>query len=120
MSAEQICDEWFSGPKDEGKRKNPREMLKGLGPVSLQGRIDFNIGTELGTLKGTKFELKYLAWGLYPPRELQELLTMFRISFIKKAIAEYEQQPGHKSQRPEIPEEVIQKRLAKAKSFHMV
>jgi hypothetical protein len=45
MSAEQICDEWFSGPKDKGKMENPREMLKGLGPVSLQGRIDFNIGT---------------------------------------------------------------------------
>jgi hypothetical protein len=47
---------------------------------------------ELATLKGTKFEFKYPAWGFYPPRELQELLTMFRISVIKKAIIEYGQE----------------------------
>ncbi|MBA3829895.1 MAG: hypothetical protein H0X33_13225 [Taibaiella sp.] len=91
MSAEDILDKWFDGPKNT-KKENPRELLKSFQPVSYQGRVDFVIGLELGRLRGTKFELKYHAWGFYRPRELEELLTMTRLYFIKQSSLIYERE----------------------------
>jgi hypothetical protein len=91
MSAEDILDKWFAGPKDKNKNENPRELLKELPPVSFQGRRDYGTSIELGNQRGTKFEFKYPSWGYYPRHELQELLTMIRIAFIRQVIVGYEQ-----------------------------
>jgi hypothetical protein len=86
MSAEDILDKWFGGPEGKSKNVNPRELLKELPPVSLGGRRDYATAIELGNKRGTKLELKYPSWGLYPRHELAELLTMIRIDFIKSLI----------------------------------
>jgi hypothetical protein len=91
MSAEDILDKWFGGPEGKSKNVNPRELLKELPPVSLGGRRDYATAIELGNKRGTKLELKYPSWGLYPRHELAELLIMVRIDFIRQLIAGYEQ-----------------------------
>jgi hypothetical protein len=91
MTAGDLVDKWFGGPLDK-KRTDPRERLKGLRGVSLQGRIDFNRGLLFGRLKKEGFEFKYPAWGFYPLMELAELETMAIAYFARLDIAAYEQE----------------------------
>jgi hypothetical protein len=115
MSAEDILDKWFGGPGGKSKNVNPRELLKELPPVSLGGRRDYATAIELGNKRGTKLELKYPSWGLYPRHELAELLTMIRIDFIKSLIV----LNGGSRPKPKIqmPEAENQKVISREKAY---
>jgi hypothetical protein len=106
MSAEDILDKWFGGPK--GKKEDPKELLKGLPPVSRRGRADYAVSKELGRETGKKLELKHPSWGMFPTHELAELLTMIRIDLIKSLIVLNEEtRPKPKIQMPETENQKV-------------
>jgi hypothetical protein len=108
--------EWFAGPKESQTRIfDAKKSLQGLRPVSNQAMIDFNWSLRWGRLQKIGFVWKYGNPWNYPSKEFEELKTL-STAMLNHIDSQKQTNPKH--DRPELPEDVKQKKMLTAKNFH--
>jgi hypothetical protein len=101
----------------DSKPKDPKEALKGLASVSEQALDDYYWCKVFGRAEGKPIVWKYDNPFRYPTDEFEQLKT---IILVMAAVEEEKERSAKiiKHDRPELPEDVKQKKLLRANLFH--